>query len=145
MSLDELEIYQLAMEMDERVWKILSKWDFFAKDTVGKQWVKAVDSVAANLSEGYGRFFYKENRQFCYHGRGSLFETRTWLTKARSRGFVREEDDKKLRSDLDTLGCRLNAYIKSIGGSQGKVKESGPEWDIDSRDTMTNDASVASQ
>jgi hypothetical protein len=97
------------------------------------------------LSEGYGRFFYKENRQFCHYGRGALFETRTWLTKARSRGLVREEDDKKLRSDLDTLGRRLNAYIKSIGGSQGKVKESGPEWDIDSRDTMTNDASAASK
>ncbi|MGQ9799185.1 MAG: four helix bundle protein [Ignavibacterium sp.] len=50
---------------------------FFTKDVVGKQLIKAADSVAENLSEGFGRYFYKENKQFCYHSRGSLFETKT--------------------------------------------------------------------
>jgi four helix bundle protein len=50
-----------------------------------EQLIKAIDSVAANLSEGFGRYFYKENRQFCYYSRGSLFETKTWLRKAFNR------------------------------------------------------------
>jgi len=65
------------------------KWDFFAKDTIGKQFVKLTDSIAANISEGFGRFFYKENRQFGYYARGSLFETTTWLTKAHNRKLIR--------------------------------------------------------
>ena len=63
MTLEELNVYQLAMSLGERVWAAVAPWDFFAKDTVGKQLVRAADSVAANLSEGFGRFHYKENKQ----------------------------------------------------------------------------------
>jgi four helix bundle protein len=52
MELDELRVYQLAMDVGERVWEAVDGWSYFAKDTVGKQLVKAADSVAANLSEG---------------------------------------------------------------------------------------------
>ncbi len=80
MKLEELRIYQLAMEIGEIIWVHVQKWDYFfypvnyrnkniytsrinkifhgAGDTIGKQLVKAVDSVAANLSEGFGRYFY---------------------------------------------------------------------------------------
>jgi four helix bundle protein len=115
MRLEELQVYQLAMEVGERVWRIVCRWDFFAKDTVGKQFVKAADSVAANLSEGYGRFFYKENKQFGYYSRGSLYETKTWLTKAHNRGLVSEEDFTSIRKDLETIARKLNSYINSIG------------------------------
>ena len=59
MRLEELKVYQLAIDIGERVWVVVCKWDYFAKDTVGKQLVKSVDSIAANISEGYGRFHYK--------------------------------------------------------------------------------------
>ena len=61
MRLEELEVYNLAMDMGECVWRIVAGWNYFAKDTVGKQLVRAADSVAANLSEGFGRF---------HHGQG---------------------------------------------------------------------------
>ena len=57
---------------------------------MGKQLVRSADSVAANLSEGFGRFFYKENRRFCYFSRGSLYETFTWIEKAHNRGLISE-------------------------------------------------------
>jgi four helix bundle protein len=79
MDLSELRVYNRAMEVGEIVWDIVAKWDFFAKDTVGKQLVRAIDSVAANLSEGFGRYHYKENRNFCYYSRGSLYESKTWI------------------------------------------------------------------
>jgi len=75
MKLEELQVYQLAMEMAEKIWIIVVNWNYFEKDTIGKQFVRAADSIAANLSEGFGRYFYKENKQFCYYSRGSLFET----------------------------------------------------------------------
>ena len=78
MKLEELQVYQLSMQMAEEIWEIVIKWDYFTKDTIGKQLIKAADSIAANLSEGFGRFFYKEEKQFW----GSLYETKCWLTKA---------------------------------------------------------------
>jgi len=93
MKLEELRVYQQAMEIGEEVWRILVKWDYFSKDTVGKQFVRAIDSVVANLSEGFGRYHYKETKNFSYYSRGSLFESKTWLTKANSRNLVDNDSE----------------------------------------------------
>jgi four helix bundle protein len=90
MEIEELQIYQLSMNMAEEIWNIVFQWGYFEKDTIGKQLVKAADSIAANLSEGFGRFFYKEEKQFCYYSRGSLSETKTWLTKAFNRKLINQ-------------------------------------------------------
>lgn len=60
MKLEELEIYQLSMEIGEKVWEIVNAWDYFAKDTIGKQLIRSTDSIAANISEGFGRYHYKD-------------------------------------------------------------------------------------
>jgi four helix bundle protein len=115
MKLEDLQVYQLAMDIGERVWKIVLEWNYFARDTVGKQLVKAADSVAANLSEGWGRYHYKENRQFCYYSRGSLQETLTWLRKAQNRVLIDVGIFESLRKDIDITSVKLNNYISSIG------------------------------
>jgi four helix bundle protein len=71
MSLEELEAYRLAMDIGERLWAEVARWALFAKDTIGNQLVRAADSIAANLSEGFGRFHFKENKQYGYYGRGN--------------------------------------------------------------------------
>ncbi len=115
MKLEELQTYQLAMEMAEKIWDIVIKWNYFEKDTIGKQLVKAADSISANLSEGYGRFHYKENKQFCYYSRGSLYETKTWLTKAHNRKLIKDDIFATFQNDINTSGIKLNNYINSIG------------------------------
>lgn len=64
MKLEEFQAYVKAMDIAEKIWLIVHEWSFFDKDTVGKQLVRAIDSVTANLSEGYGRFHYKEKKNF---------------------------------------------------------------------------------
>ncbi|MGM0408034.1 MAG: four helix bundle protein [Bacteroidota bacterium] len=91
-KIEDLEVYNEANELADKIWGIVANWDFFAKDTVGKQIVKSSDSIAANISEGYGRFFYKENLQFCYYSRGTLFETKTWIEKSYKRNLIHNEN-----------------------------------------------------
>jgi four helix bundle protein len=107
--------YGLSMEMGEKVWNIVAGWNYFEKDTVGKQLVRAVDSVASNLSEGFGRYHYREAINFGYYSRGSLYETRTWLTKAHNRGLMTGELFHQFMVEIDHIGVRLNNYIRSIG------------------------------
>ena len=114
-SVNDLEIYRESMEIGEEVWAIVLGWDFFAKDTLGKQIVRSADSIAANLAEGYGRFHFKENQKFCYYSRGSAEETQTWLEKAARRNLVERESARVLYDRLETYKKRLNAYIRSIG------------------------------
>jgi four helix bundle protein len=115
MKLEDFKVYQMAMETGEEVWKIVIKWDYFAKDTIGKQFVRAIDSVAANLSEGLGRYHYKEAKNFSYYSRGSLFESKTWLTKAHNRKLIETEAYNRISADLESIGVKINNYIKSIG------------------------------
>jgi len=114
-SINDLEIYRDAMTMGEAIWSLVEKWGHFEKDTLGKQIVRSADSIAANLSEGYGRHHYKENKNFCYYSRGSLTETQTWVEKAVHRNLIPKEEGRSLYQQLETLHKRLNAYIKSIG------------------------------
>jgi len=118
MRLEDLEIYQLSISVGEKIWSIVDKWKYFEKDTIGKQLVKASDSIAANISEGFGRFHYKESKQFNYYARGSLFETKTWLIKAHNRNLVSNSLFEELTKDIELIGLKLNNYIKSIGRSK---------------------------
>ena len=115
MELESLKVYQITMGIGERVWAIVLNWDSFAKFTLGKQWVNAADSIGQNISEGYGRFHFKDSKNFYYFSRGSLLETITILTKAYNRKLVTEEEFTKLHLELKDLKIRLNNFIKSIG------------------------------
>ncbi|MBX3741953.1 MAG: four helix bundle protein [Akkermansiaceae bacterium] len=116
-SLNDLEIYREAMEIGESVWIVVQGWDFFAKDTVGKQVTRSADSIAANLAEGYGRYHYKENQKFCYYSRGSAEETQTWIEKAARRALIERESARLLYDRIEIFKKRLNAYIRTIGKS----------------------------
>ncbi|MCB0497334.1 MAG: four helix bundle protein [Cyclobacteriaceae bacterium] len=115
MDLEDLKIYTMAMELGNKVWSIVEKWEYFHKDTIGKQMVRSSDSVAANISEGYGRFHFKDSKKFYYYSRGSLYETKTWLSKALQRDLINTATYEEILKNINTLGKMLNAYIKSIG------------------------------
>jgi four helix bundle protein len=112
--IDDMEIYKLAMQIGEDVWSLVDTWDYFKKDTIGKQLVRAADSIAANFSEGYGRFTFKDRRNFCYISRGSMFETRTWLLKAKNRNMIKDENYNEMYRKLAELHQKLNTYIKTL-------------------------------
>lgn len=114
-KLEDLEVYKVAMEIGETVWNIVSKWDYFAKKTLGTQFVEAADSIAFNISEGYGRFHYKDNKNFCYYSRGSAKETFTATCKAKNRNFINDEEFTLLSQKLNSYFRLVYAYINSIG------------------------------
>ena len=121
-KLSELEVYKVSLEIGEIVWSGVEKWDFFQKDTLGKQFTRAADSIAFNISEGYGRYHYAENRNFCYYSRGSAYETATAITKARRRNLLSEDDYTILKEKLSYYYKLINPYIKSIGKNKGTDK-----------------------
>jgi four helix bundle protein len=114
-NLEDFKVYNLSMAVAEEVWTLVTKWNYFEKDTIGKQLVRAADSIAANLSEGLGRYHFKDAKNFSYYSRGSLFETKTWLAKAFNRKLLPEDHYKKLLEELNIIGKMLNSYINSIG------------------------------
>jgi four helix bundle protein len=116
---EDLRVYRLAESLADDVWSIVLQWGNFQKDTVGKQLVRAADSIGANIAEGTGRRSFQDNRRFVKIARGSLGETEHWLRRAFKRSLLSEAQVAALEPLVDDLGPCLNAYLNSIG--RGKL------------------------
>lgn len=114
MKLEELEIYQLSMQISDDIWEVVNQWEYFEKNGIGKQLTNAADSISANISEGYGRLSPKDNRKFCLIARGSLYETTTWLEKANKRNLIADEQTDIFRKKLQDLKVKLWNYIQVL-------------------------------
>jgi len=127
MDLEDLRIYQQSMDFGEKIWNKVITWDRLAIDTFGKQLIRSSDSIAANISEGFGRYHLKEIKHFCYIARGSLFESKTWITKAKNRKLIALSDFEEFVKELKDLGIKLNNYIKSLDKNIGNQIKEDPE------------------
>src|SRR5262245_48825162 len=117
-NFETLRVYRASEEMADRIWDIVVDWNIFARDTVGKQLVRAADSVGANIAEGAGRGPFVENRRFVRIARGSLNETKHWLRRAYRRRLLSAKQIRSLKPLTDELAPTLNAYLNSIGKMQ---------------------------
>ncbi|MEM1093615.1 MAG: four helix bundle protein [Bacteroidota bacterium] len=113
-NFENLEVYQKAEELADAVWHVVARWDSFAKYTVGKQLVRAADSISANIAEGDGRGTAKERAYFFKVARGSLYETKNWLRRAHRRGLLSDEQIAGIKPLLDALPKMLNAYLRKL-------------------------------
>lgn len=114
-NFENLEVYKLAEKLADEIWAIVIKWNYFEKQTIGKQMVDASDSIGANIAEGSGRGTYKDNKRFVKIARGSLYETKYWLKRAYNRNLITDHQIQKLEPIIKELAPRLNAYLNSIG------------------------------
>ena len=120
-NLHELKVYQLAMRVGEDIWSLTAGWDWMAKQTVGVHWIRSADSIAAYISEGYGRCSAQENASFCHYALGALQQTQTWLEKAIERGLMIDSVARDLSLKLDTLRRQLDNYIDTFAPIQANV------------------------
>ncbi|MCC5608822.1 four helix bundle protein [Nostoc sp. CHAB 5834] len=111
----ELQVYQLSEQLADDIWKIVEGWNFFAKDTIGKQIVRSGDSIGANIAEGVGRGSFQDNRRFIKIARGSLNETQHWLRRAYTRNLLTTEQINAIKTIINELAPKLNSYLNSIG------------------------------
>jgi four helix bundle protein len=119
-NFERLNVYILSERLADEIWNAVSGWDRFARDTVGKQMVRAADSIGANIAEGVGRGSFQDNRRFVRTARGSLNETKHWLRRAFSRRLLAADAVTKIKPVVDELSPKLNAYLRSIGDVQGR-------------------------
>jgi len=112
---ENLDVYRLSEALSDHIWDLTKNWDNFARDTIGKQLVRAADSIGANIAEGTGRGAFQDNRRFVRIARASLHETKHWLRRAHQRRLLTREQINILKPLVDELAPRLNAYLSSIG------------------------------
>lgn len=73
-SFEDLEVWKLNRDIKQFVKLLAIDFPINEKYDLKSQIIRASRSITANIAEGYGRFHYQENIQFCRQARGSLFE-----------------------------------------------------------------------
>ena len=113
-ELKDLEVYQLSRKLSSIAWKIFCRMNFEDRKHIGDQFLRSVDSIGANITEGYGRFHYLDKVRFYYNSRGSHFEAFThWLELLIEREKISGKEFDSINETAHILQIKLNNFIKS--------------------------------
>lgn len=111
LRLSDIEAYRISFHLSNYVWDIVIKWDIFSKQTLGEQFVDSVDSISANIAEGFGRYHKKDKIKFYRYSQGSLSESLDWNQKAKVRKLLTEDEYNYIFSELQKLPKALNSLV----------------------------------
>ncbi len=117
--LNNLEVYKLARWLSTEGWEVYSKLTWQDRKTIGDQFIESLDSVGANIAEGYFRFHYLDKIKFYYISRASLAESCDhWLELLHERNKIKETSYLKIKEIKKTLSIKLNNFITSTYNSK---------------------------
>jgi len=114
-SFEDLECWKEARLL--RIYiknNIIPKFPDFEKYDLTSQIRRASRSIGANISEGYGRYNYQENIQFCRTARGSLTETLNHAINAFDDKYINEDELDEIRKQYSKTLILINGYIKYL-------------------------------
>jgi four helix bundle protein len=109
----DLEVWKAAREMRRQIYMLAKTLPDFEKFGLASQLRRAAVSVTANLAEGYGRFGYQENVQFCRQARGSIYELRDHIITCMDESFISKDEGSKLDTMLQRVAMILNGYLRA--------------------------------
>lgn len=112
LKLSDIDAYKLSYHLSNYIWDVVMKWDFFAKKTIGSQFVTASDSISANVAEGFGRYHKKDKIKFYRYSQGSVKECFDWNEKAKYRKLITKEEYDYIFKRLKQIDPALGRLIK---------------------------------
>jgi four helix bundle protein len=121
-SFQDLEVWKLGRELRRKLYEIAKGLPAHERYNLAAQIKSAAISLTSNIAEGFGRYHYKENVQFCRIARGSACELMDHLTTCLDEGYIPMAQHEELAQELGTFLRVLNAYIKAIGPTETSFK-----------------------
>ena len=119
----DLEAWRLARRLRVEVYRICVGFPKNETFGLGSQIRRAAISVTANIAEGFGRYSYQENIQFCRQSRGSVYELRDHFTTALDAGYITKEQYAVLDRQAISVIKLINGYIRSTKERRNIAKD----------------------
>ena len=110
----ELKVWQACRAIRTGIWELCKKLPSEEKFRLSDQMIRASRSATANIAEGYGRYHFQENIQFCRQSRGSLYELMDHVLTAEECSYIEKETPDALTNDIVSAIRLLNGYIKYL-------------------------------
>ncbi|MGB3479962.1 MAG: four helix bundle protein [bacterium] len=120
-TFEDLEVYKIARELSRSISKLIKTLPKCEEYNLKSQMRRAKLSVTNNIAEGYGRYHYQENIQFCRQSRGSICELIDDFNESYDEEYIDEKYRDELKNDAYHLMKVLNAYIASIKRHKDKM------------------------
>ena len=111
LNLNDIECFRISFHLSNYVRDVVLNWSNFSQRTVGEQFVRAVDSISANIAEGFGRYGKKDKIKFYRYSQGSFSESLNWNEKSKVRKLLSSEEYKYIFSELQKLPKAINALV----------------------------------
>jgi len=113
-SFEDLECWKACTEVRRFISELVKNFPKEEKFALVDDMKRAARSTTHNIAEGFGRFHYQENVQFCRISRGSLYELIDQLITSQDDGYITSEEYEKGRSLIERALPLLNGYIKYL-------------------------------
>lgn len=114
----DLVIYQLAIDLADWIYDLTAKFPEYEKYNLTSQLRRSSTSVYSNIAEGFGRYHFKENKQFCRVARGSLYETKAHIIFTQKHKYIDHQILDEYLKKHTTLEIKLNNYINATGARE---------------------------
>jgi len=110
----DLEVWKKCREIRQKTWKLCKVFPSEETYRLTDQMIRASRSSTANIAEGYGRFHFQENIQFCRQTRGSLYELIDHILVAEECEYIDHTLADTIIDEIKTSIIVLNGYIKYL-------------------------------
>lgn len=110
----DLDVWKKSREFRKEIWNFCKKLPHDEKYRLSDQMIRASRSITANIAEGYGRFHYQENIQFCRQSRGSAYEMIDHITVAVDCEYINTNEENYYINNAEEIIRLLNGYIKYL-------------------------------
>jgi four helix bundle protein len=123
-SFEELNCWKKAASIRRRVSALVKTFPSEEKYRLADQMIRSSRSAPAQIAEGFGRFHYQENIQYCRQARGSIFELVDHLITCKEEMFISDDVFNDVRNEIDDCLTLLNGYINYlVKAKSAKVEE----------------------
>lgn len=116
----DLEIWQLARTQCQSVYVLINQPDFSKDRGLVNQINRSSGSVMDNIAEGFGRTGNQEFVNFLFISNGSNSEVQSQLYRAFDRGYISNDELKKLLEQSTIIHRKIIAFIKYLKTSEYK-------------------------
>jgi len=110
---EDLIAWQAARKLVNLIYDITQKSSF--KDFgLANQIQKAAVSVMANISEGFGRYSFKDSKQFFTMARGSIAEVQSHLYVILDRDMISKNEFQEIYEQAIKTNKLINGLIRNV-------------------------------
>ena len=119
-TFEDLECWQACRDLRMFAAKVCEGLPKEEEYRLKDQILRSARSTTANLAEGYGRFHYQENIQYCRHARGSAYELLDHFITGVDENLIAEATLSECRIFVEKSVQLLNGYIRYLESRKRK-------------------------